>query len=479
MRTRVTDTLDLAGGKLHLYKRENSDLWQCSTYLAGKNRRTSTKQRDVNRAREVAEEWYLGLRVRHRSGELQGGPTFAEAAARFTPEYETLTAGQRNPEYAKSHGVRLRVHLLPFFGKTPVSQITSQTVQDYRVHRMTKPEAVKKSEEKEVLEAKIARERGEKIKTRKPWTPPSRSTLHHDIVTLRLVLKTAQRLGWITALPDLSPPYKSSGKISHRAWFSLEEYKSLYEATRERAKNPPKPRWRWECEQLNNFVVFMVNTGLRPDEAARLEFRDVEIVKDKATQETILEISVRGKRGVGYCKSMPGAVHPFEMLRQRKRLENPGIRASKGTPPARAKSLSTATNGSGAISNSDYAFKLVLPKPTDRLFPSLRHHHLNAVLEDLGLKFDREGLRRSAYSLRHTYICLRLMEGADIYQIAKNCRTSVEMIEKFYAAHIKNMIDAAAVNVRRERSNGPPPKRNANARSAKYPRGGGYPKRRG
>ena len=41
------------------------------------------------------------------------------------------------------------------------------------------------------------------------------------------------------------------------------------------------------------------------------------------------------------------------------------------------------------------------------------------------------------------------MEGADIYQIAKNCRTSVEMIEKFYAAHIKNTLDAAAINVRR------------------------------
>ncbi|MEK7211925.1 MAG: RNA polymerase sigma factor, partial [Patescibacteria group bacterium] len=25
-----------------------------------------------------------------------------------------------------------------------------------------------------------------------------------------------------------------------------------------------------------------------------------------------------------------------------------------------------------------------------------------------------------------------------IYQIAKNCRTSVEMIEKYYASHIKN-----------------------------------------
>jgi hypothetical protein len=41
------------------------------------------------------------------------------------------------------------------------------------------------------------------------------------------------------------------------------------------------------------------------------------------------------------------------------------------------------------------------------------------------------------------------MEGADIYQVAKNCRTSVEMIEKFYASHIKNTLDAAAINVRR------------------------------
>jgi hypothetical protein len=51
------------------------------------------------------------------------------------------------------------------------------------------------------------------------------------------------------------------------------------------------------------------------------------------------------------------------------------------------------------------------------------------------------------FSLRHTYICLRLMEGADIYQIAKNCRTSVEMIEKYYAAHIKTNLDASAINV--------------------------------
>ena len=53
----------------------------------------------------------------------------------------------------------------------------------------------------------------------------------------------------------------------------------------------------------------------------------------------------------------------------------------------------------------------------------------------------------TAYSLRHTYISMRLMEGANIYQIAKNCRTSVGMIEKYYGVHIKNSLNAAAINV--------------------------------
>ncbi len=55
------------------------------------------------------------------------------------------------------------------------------------------------------------------------------------------------------------------------------------------------------------------------------------------------------------------------------------------------------------------------------------------------------------------------MEGADVYAIAKNCRTSVEMIEKFYAAHIKTTLDASDINARK-------PKQRAN-RARKMPRG--------
>ena len=83
------------------------------------------------------------------------------------------------------------------------------------------------------------------------------------------------------------------------------------------------------------------------------------------------------------------------------------------------------------------------PEPTQRLFPKNQRDLLNTILREEGLKVDRNGNQRTAYSLRHTYICFRLMEGADIYQIAKNCRTSVEMIEIYYASHLKNTLDAA------------------------------------
>ena len=89
-------------------------------------------------------------------------------------------------------------------------------------------------------------------------------------------------------------------------------------------------------------------------------------------------------------------------------------------------------------------------KLTDPIFGKTPRELMNTVLEELNLKYDRDGRIRTCYSLRHTYICLRLLERADIYQLAKNCRTSVEMIEKHYARHLQNVIDAAAINRRRE-----------------------------
>lgn len=265
-----------------------------------------------------------------------------------------------------------------------LSTITSGTVQEYKISRLKPEDQTKRI--------------------------PSKSTLHHEMVTLRMVMKTAVRHGWLQHLPDLSEPYRGSSKVVHRAWFSPEEYKRLYTATRQKAREKQNPRHPFVWANLHDKVLFMANTGLRPDEAKRLEYRDVEIVEDDATGERILEIEVRGKRGAGYCKSTAGAVRHFGRLKER----NPS-------------------------------------EPTDRLFPADHYQQLNDVLEELDLKFDRQGNRRTLYSLRHSYISFRLLEGADIYQIAKNCRTSVEMIEKHYAVHLKNSLDAVAINVRKDK----------------------------
>jgi integrase len=254
-------------------------------------------------------------------------------------------------------------------------------------------------------------------------------------VTLRQVLKTAIRHGWLSHLPDLSPPYRTQGKVVHRAWFSPAEYKQLYEATREYARKPFHDHYKWNAEQVHDYVLFLANTGLRPDEAKNLQHRDVAIVHDEGSGEKILEIEVRGKRGIGYCKSTPSAVRPYERLLGRAK---PVI---KGRKPRSKK----------AILAAPLPPKPEYPQPNEHVFPGNHIKLFNGVLSRTDLKRDRDGNARTAYSLRHTYICMRLMEGADIYQIAKNCRTSVEMIEKFYAAHIKTTLDAAAINVRRSK----------------------------
>jgi hypothetical protein len=121
-------------------------------------------------------------------------------------------------------------YLVPYFGKMALSEVTAGKVQEYRIHPR-------------------------QLSTDKRGKPPSRSSMHHETVTIRQVLKTALRHGWLTALPDLSQPYKTSGKITHRAWFSPEEYQQLYEATRRRAARAIAQSPQVGCEQLHDCVT--------------------------------------------------------------------------------------------------------------------------------------------------------------------------------------------------------------------------------
>ncbi|MHC2338161.1 MULTISPECIES: hypothetical protein [unclassified Bradyrhizobium] len=99
-----------------------------------------------------------------------------------------------------------------------------------------------------------------------------------------------------------------------------------------------------------DFIIFMANISLGPDDAKRLEYHDVSIVNDREAGERILEIEVRGKRGVCYCKSMPSM--PLR----------PSCGSARETRPSRPPLV-----------------------PEQPVFPP------NTILEKQELKFDREG----------------------------------------------------------------------------------------
>jgi hypothetical protein len=65
----------------------------------------------------------------------------------------------------------------------------------------------------------------------------------------------------------------------------------------------------------------------------------------------------------------------------------------------------------------------------------------------------RTNQHRVFYSLRHTCIMFRLLywEGLDLLTLARNARTSTEMIDRFYASHLEGEQNIEKIQSRRKR----------------------------
>lgn len=242
-------------GKVHIYRRPNRSSWQCAE-LSGPGRIDARppKEKVSRRQRGCRRLVLAGTRQapRRRIEKRQAIPRSCEVVPARIRHHDARTA---QSDLCARTARTDKGHLVPFFGSMVLPEITAGKINEYRIQRLEECKA----------------QRGK---------PPAHNTMHQEIVTLRQIFKTALRQGWIDHLPDLSAPYCASAKISHRAWFSPEGYKQLYEAPRKRAHAPKQPRFRWEAEQLHDYVLFSANTGLRPDEAMRLEFRDVTVVAE-------------------------------------------------------------------------------------------------------------------------------------------------------------------------------------------------------
>jgi integrase len=363
-------------GKVHIYSRPNSAFFWCGFHHRGKYLRASTKKTDLSEAEAVARDWFYDRQADIRRGALKvGGVTFRKASEHTLATYEQLVAvGERSEDYLLGIKKVLKSRVVPFFGDIPVTQIDTTTWAAFKKHvYASHPKA------------------------------SARATLHQYKNAVRIVLNEAHKSGWLPQLPVFKDDYSSKKQTKPRTWFEVKEYAQLYKATRDNIKVLKDTRWAEAAEELHDYVIFVANTGLRVGEAMNLRFCDVEVIQTldetNKKREVLLLKNIKGKRGTGECKSYYGAVRAFRRIEKRRK------------PKA----------------------------PTDKLFVEYHRSMFNTVLDRIGLKCSdgQPPARRDLMSLRHTYVCFRILGGANVFDIAANCRTSVQMIEEHYAQRLR------------------------------------------
>ena len=200
-------------------------------------------------------------------------------------------------------------------------------------------------------------------------------------------------------------------KTMRREEFTVEEYRKLHTVGRAWVKDATTTASKWHRTMTYNLILIACNTGMRPPELRNLRWRDIWPAKDREGRD-IFVLFVQGK-GMSRKLVAPKSVGDY-LDRIRK--------ISKATKP------------------DDPVFTTTTGKPAKTLYQSL----IEDVLTVAGLRKGADGTMRTTYCFRHTYATFRLQMGVDVYFLAQQMGTSVQMIEKHYG-HVNTIKHADRV----------------------------------
>lgn len=300
---------------------------------------------------------------------------------------------------------RLDAHVLPFFRYIAPTQVTHMDLEGF-VSRLTQHRL-------------------------------STTTISQYLVLVRKLLKLAVRQGLLKEVPEF-PSIRVSAQP--RAMLSLVEYcklaRTAWKMMRSGVQAPPlkstdghrdrfwvSPRNMLLAPDMFWVIRFMVNSFVRPGDLRLLKNKHVTVVRG---QTVYLRLNLpETKKHDRPMVTMQAAVRVYEAA----------LRYSKAQ---------------GYGGPEDYVF---LPAEKDR----------NYALAVLGFWFkwvmreadipthDTFGRPRTLYCLRHTSIMFRLLygQGIDMLTLARNARTSVQMIERFYASGLAGEMNVAMLQSRR------------------------------
>jgi len=373
---------------LSIYRVEGSAKWYVRVWDRKKRKylvKSTGKESSVE-AKEVAQEYAMALLKAEPEVDLEY--TFKHFALKMLNRSSLMTkAGERSAGYNKSIAWAVQNAdwgLLDYFGEMDVRKIRTHTYREYL--------------------AMLNRKRPDL----------SSSTLNSLMAAFRNVLKVARNEGVIDIVPATP---RAKAKDNPRPFFrfhplvskELDSYQKLLAGAKTMSDEEIVVRGIPVTEELYDLLLFLTHSFVRPTTTELYSIRHSDVTIGENPRRLILTVR-NGKTGYRTANTMPAAVSVYERICARY----------------------------PAHKSEDFIF---LPTYENRTTASkIVQRQFNELLQRESLEVDPQtGKKHMLYSLRHTAICMRIInsEGkVNIFNLAKNAGTSVDQIERFYAKYL-------------------------------------------
>ena len=360
--------------KLVIYLTPSSKFYWARVFYNGRYYTKTTKTTDAALAKRFAVKFYESVLANaHQTHTGKKSKAFSVVGRKFL---ESIKDNQRKSAYDNDTS-RFENGILQFFNEQDVSTITNAQISNF-------------------LSELVKREL-------------SPATQKHYLVVLRKILKFAIANDLAEKLP-LFP--KVSGYMQteqKRDYFTFEEYKLLVAAAEKLALERLLVRGVLVTLEMKFLIQFMVNSFIRPSDLRVIKHKHVN-VREQGKEYWVTLTHPATKTTATEVQAMPGTVGIYRQLCEvHKELKNP-------MGPDDFIFFPTYKNRDTAMAVIARIFRQILAE---------------------SLIDESTGKNLTLYSLRHTSIMLRLIKGdVNTLALARNARTSQQMVDRFYAAHL-------------------------------------------
>lgn len=379
----------------YIYLQRNSLVWLARFKVEGKWISRTTKERDKTKAVMSAIRVKTECEIKAAHGISIQTKAFKDVAQLAIDRMKAQPPGVKgSATFLDYEQVLMRYHV-PFFDRLHITSIDQEKLAEFSAWRIEQMGRV-----------------------------PAQSTLKTHNAALMRVFDEAVIRKWMTGTQV--PTLTVSGGVAaeRRDYFTPDEVQKISNGFKSWIDESRKQQTREIRELLYFYFQFAVHTGLRPGtEMDNLHWNDLSFKKDHVVitvrkGKTTLHTGTRV--AIGHETVMDMILDMHERVLDNKR--------SEGLPVDDVPE-----------NDNPLVFRLPNGEQTDQL-----GRNFTALLKRLGLEKGPGG-KRTLYSLRHTYITLRLLEGIRPSVIAKQCGTSTEMIQQHYdhltaLMHVKELV---------------------------------------